>query len=420
MPSPTCTVNATATTNGVNVSAASTITIALADTADVRSWSITCVGRDEAASAPTLTVDTVTKTATFTSGAVGSAYIFRSLVNGGVDQNGVAQASYATTFAVYVLTAGGDRVMALGEGVEGSASFGWISQINAAIRKVSGGDTTLDELTLTGDILIHKDNATPAISQAAKTATASAQAGTTWTWTLQNAIAGTSNVGAAVGGSIEVNLGDAARLTSGNADGGGITWNLGAGVGSGYTGVFAITAGSSAGSILRVNDSFGSNVFIVDDAGINLSRNTFLWSTCQLAYNGDWELIRDYNDDWMTGLKGTVQTVDATPTAVLTVDPLADGVTNRVGVLHVTGTSRRTSDNAVRVFEFKVPFKSVAGTVTLGVQQLLGTAGDLDAAMATVAMTAVVSASNIVIQVTGIAATIVSSCFVKMTSQSWS
>lgn len=355
MPSPTCTVNATSTANGVNVSAASTITIALADTADVRSWSITCVGRDEAASAPTLTVDTVTKTATFTSGAAGSAYIFRSLVNGGVDQNGVAQASYATTFAVYVLTAGGDRVMALGEGVEGSASFGWISQINAAIRKVSGGDTTLDDLTLTGDILIHKDNATPAILQAAKTATASTQAGTSFTWTAQSATAGTSNAGAGAGGGWGLTTGAAAFYSTGNANGGDVTLTMGAGVGTGRYGRFGVFIGATMP--LRVsNDSVNVRKLTFDLTGHDSSSSVYTLNITPMSTQFCYTITNDefggFNVwgsvvPWVGGTNTTNNTIKTLASLDVNHADFGQGG-DGAGAFMVRVTARRLSDGATK------------------------------------------------------------------------
>jgi hypothetical protein len=138
MPSPTCTVNASATSNGVNVTASSLITIALADTAGVSAWSIECIGTDDNNVAATinaaLTVNQTTKTAEHAGVAAGSALIFRSRVNNGRDVNGDLQSSYETTFGVYVLTSGARRVIAVNETTEGSASFGWVVQANAAIR----------------------------------------------------------------------------------------------------------------------------------------------------------------------------------------------------------------------------------------------------------------------------------------------
>jgi hypothetical protein len=138
MPSPTCTVDATSTTNGFDADASTSTEIALAATTGVDVWSIECIGTDEdqvvATINASLTIDQNAKTATFTTPADACALIFRSTVNRGKDVNGTAQTSYATTFGIYVLTAGGHRLGAVNETLEGNATFGWVAKVNALIR----------------------------------------------------------------------------------------------------------------------------------------------------------------------------------------------------------------------------------------------------------------------------------------------
>ena len=140
---PTCTVNGSSTLNGVNVTAGATVTIALVDTGGVSQWNITCLYTDELNSAATvngtLSVNLVTKTATFTApGGLGSSLIFQSQINNGRDVNGVVQAGYTTTFKVAVLTATGLRVAAFNETLEDNASFGWVGMFNNAARNYTG------------------------------------------------------------------------------------------------------------------------------------------------------------------------------------------------------------------------------------------------------------------------------------------
>src|SRR5687767_11240352 len=106
-PSPLCEVKDGAgayasAVGGVDVTPSNTITIRLISQVDVDAWSITCATTDDTSDADTvtasLTIDSTLKTATFTAPAAGKAYRFRSKVNGGVDRNGIARASYATTF----------------------------------------------------------------------------------------------------------------------------------------------------------------------------------------------------------------------------------------------------------------------------------------------------------------------------------
>lgn len=132
-PSPLCLVNGSVTTNGVNVSAGATVTIALADSAGVAQWNISCLYTDELGSAATvngtLSVNLVTKTATFTAPAsLGSALIFQSKVNN----------SYTTTFKIAVLTASLLRVAAFNETTEDNASAGWTGMFNSLVRNYTG------------------------------------------------------------------------------------------------------------------------------------------------------------------------------------------------------------------------------------------------------------------------------------------
>jgi hypothetical protein len=81
-----------------------------------------------------LTIDQITKTATFVAPILGNALIFQSVVNFGVDLQETPQPSYTTTFGVYVLTTSGFRVSAAGETIEGDLNFGWTSKFNNLIR----------------------------------------------------------------------------------------------------------------------------------------------------------------------------------------------------------------------------------------------------------------------------------------------
>lgn len=143
MPSPTCEVREgsgayQSTTNGVDAGPGAAITIRLADQTDVDSWSIQCATTDDANDAAAinaaLVIDNATKTAIFTSPARGSALRFRSVVNNGLDVNGVVDDDLETTFCVYVPTAIARRVIAADETTEGHPDFGWIKPLNRAIR----------------------------------------------------------------------------------------------------------------------------------------------------------------------------------------------------------------------------------------------------------------------------------------------
>ena len=166
MSSPNCLVNGSATTNGVDVPKNTLVTIQLADIAGVGAWSIRCVSTDELQSATTittgLTINAITKTATFTSPNVsgGAALIFESRVNGGKDANGRVDASLTTRFGIYVLTDDGSlRVGAFDETTEGSASYGWTAKVNAAIRAAGAGGITP---TVSGTLPITVNKSNPA------------------------------------------------------------------------------------------------------------------------------------------------------------------------------------------------------------------------------------------------------------------
>jgi hypothetical protein len=159
MPNPTCEVREgsgayQSTTLGVDVSPAAAITIRLADQTDVNSWLIQCATTDETNNASTinaaLVIDSATKTATFTSPGPGGTLRFHSVVNDGLDVNGIANDDLETTFCIYVPTVIGRRVIAADETTEGHPNFGWIEPLNRAIRDSLGALTS---------------NATPALAR---------------------------------------------------------------------------------------------------------------------------------------------------------------------------------------------------------------------------------------------------------------
>jgi hypothetical protein len=156
MPSPICEVREGAgpygsTLFGVDVSPGSTVTVRLADQSDVASWSLLCVTTDDANDPAIinagLAIDSPSKTATFTAPANGSALRFRSLINNGIDANGVVDDDYEATFCVYVPTPAGRRVIAADETTEGHPDFGWVESLNKVIR--GHAVVTTDDAALT-------------------------------------------------------------------------------------------------------------------------------------------------------------------------------------------------------------------------------------------------------------------------------
>lgn len=140
MPNPQCTVNGLITTNGVDVAGSSSVTIQLADPAGSKQWSIQCISTDDESSAAavnaSITVNQITKTATFTApaGSVGAALIFESVVNNQLDISGKVEPTFKTRFGIFILTSVGLRVAAFDETTEGSAAFGWTKKYNDGIR----------------------------------------------------------------------------------------------------------------------------------------------------------------------------------------------------------------------------------------------------------------------------------------------
>src|SRR6478736_8684074 len=109
-----------ATTNGVNVTPGNTITIKLAAGAGADTWTLECIATDETDTAPTVTVDYVTATATFVMPATrGKAFIFRSTTITNGDTTGIPD---VRTFGIYTLTTTGYRVLATNEMLESNAT----------------------------------------------------------------------------------------------------------------------------------------------------------------------------------------------------------------------------------------------------------------------------------------------------------
>ena len=147
-PSPACLVQdgagafLSAAPYGVNVGAGDTITVELASYSGTRSWSLTVFGLDDLTnpSPPILAYNVgppINYTFTYPV-ALGRAVLLKSVVNGGVDVNGVVQPSYTMTIGVFSLTSIGTRVLAMGETFE-TCPVGWVCDVNNTIRSATGG-----------------------------------------------------------------------------------------------------------------------------------------------------------------------------------------------------------------------------------------------------------------------------------------
>lgn len=131
------TINGNATPPAIAVSASTTVTLALTDTAfRTVTWSI--VGNHHPSAVnPTITPggSPLGATATFSmpSGA-GQAYIVECVVNGGRDDEGAEQAYLTKRALVGVLAASGQIPFAAGEIYERHATYGWVVALNALVN----------------------------------------------------------------------------------------------------------------------------------------------------------------------------------------------------------------------------------------------------------------------------------------------
>lgn len=272
MPSPAVTVNGSSTTNGVNVASGAVVTIQLIDLT-ATAWAITCTGTDDtnttAAIQASLVVNQNTKTATFTiPSRTGQAIVFQSVVNNGRDANGNIVASYTTTFAVFVLTVSGVRVLATNESQESSAAYGWIVDINPTLRTAPGGP-----ITLAGDV--NGSSVANTVFQATGTGgfftilCSGEQWGSAVTApTISQAIvpggSGTPANGQTF--STYAQAGQAGTGTANNANGG--DWIVGSGApGTGGSG----TAGSSGAIRLRIGGPTGTDRMVLTNTAVAFS-----------------------------------------------------------------------------------------------------------------------------------------------------
>lgn len=147
----------TSALDGVNVATGEVVTLRLADASGVIFWTLELVDVDDETdlhgTTPALSVDLVTKTATFTAPVDptdGWALTFKSTVGvmgpgkdaNGQDRTGVAPNApddYVTTCGVFNLAPSNLRVVATDSVLECSSRHGWAGIINTLIRTIGGG-----------------------------------------------------------------------------------------------------------------------------------------------------------------------------------------------------------------------------------------------------------------------------------------
>lgn len=141
------------TTNGVNATPLTLVSIQLANPTGVVEWFLEVIGTDETSIPPPLAnvnsttheVTTPITTVSFTMVAGrGRSFLFRSRVVGGAG-------TVSTQFTIYVPTVLGTRVAAAGETTEGDSVFGWTSIVNPVIR--TGAPTLIYDDTVTTPLI---------------------------------------------------------------------------------------------------------------------------------------------------------------------------------------------------------------------------------------------------------------------------
>src|SRR5690554_4471526 len=147
-PSPNVTINNQSMVDGVSVNPGQEVTIQLLDLTGVNSWSIKCLTTDDQNSAAVVTaglvIDNVNKSAVFTApgNARGSALIFESKINNGVDLNGKLRSDYIVRFGVFAIGTSGLRLIALNQKTEGNSQFGWLEELNSLLAMEGTGNAT--------------------------------------------------------------------------------------------------------------------------------------------------------------------------------------------------------------------------------------------------------------------------------------
>ena len=232
-PSSICTVNntviSTSNTSGINVSAGSTITIALASSSGVGSWSIFASSADDVTTSNgnlvavnNSKIQVTPFSATFIVPALvggrGSSIQFTSIVNNGLSNQN------QTTIGVFVLGSGNIRLFFGGESFESNATVGNAADLNSLVAAgASSGFTAGGDLSGTSSsqtvIKIH-GTSVPASPSANNVLVATSGTAATWE---QISDAQVSSGAAIAGSKITPSFGSQNVSTSGTLSAGGTT-----------------------------------------------------------------------------------------------------------------------------------------------------------------------------------------------------
>lgn len=150
---------------------------------------------------------------------------------GGASLNKVGVGADGFVWTADAASTNGVKWAAVTSGVTNSAGSNVLPKSDGTNLVASGITNTSGGTLTTGAGVAFGATTTPAAQ------TASTTAGVGLTINADNAVAGSTNAGAAAGGALTITSGDAKRLTSGNAVGGPINLVSGAGIGTGAVGL---------------------------------------------------------------------------------------------------------------------------------------------------------------------------------------
>lgn len=203
-----------------------------------------------------------------------------------------------------------------------------------------------------------------AILSTINTQGASTLAGTAVTINSSNAIAGSSNAGAAAGGAITVTAGNAARLTSGNAAGGAITLLAGVGIGTSAGGAVNITGGVGGAS-----GGAGGALVLVAGAGAGGAVGGAVNITAGAGNNTTGGAIALLTGASSAGNSGALTLTTAAPTSAtagaITLSTGVPGSGSTGGAINLTtGAGSNSATTAVGAINFTTGTSASTSTAT--------------------------------------------------------
>lgn len=286
-------------------------------------------------------------------------------INGTVGATTPTTGAFTTIAASGAITQTSTSATAFASGANGATNPAFL--INNSTASQASGISVIGKA----------DGTAPQILSLSRTQQAASIAGNGIAITADPAIAGASVAGAAAGGSVTITAGAAARLTSGNADGGAINLIYGAGIGTGVSGRVVIGGNTSSFPALLASSLYGQPALFVSEGGagnpmrylaagilasVNLASGT---QTNMRAAGSAMEMVSGYQLRWSssstdsatgndtyvrrsTAAHLTFGTTDAaSPVAqTLSVQNVGGGTTNTAGATWTLRGSLGTSQGA--------------------------------------------------------------------------